>query len=177
LFLSSTSAALFILQTACQQPKASWSALWETSILYCLYIGIGVCAIQQLTGEGVLFVNCCSSHLSLSHTPPLSGVNAMNFYAQDVLEDAGFSQDQAYYLSIYLGVVKVAFVAVAMLIVDKAGRRILLIVGIAGMTASTFVLAALFQVKHSHGRLSPGLGWTALISLFAYMAFYELSLG
>ena len=39
------------------------------------------------------------------------------------------------------------FVAVGMALIDSAGRRVLMMTGIAGMTVSTMLLAAVFQVR------------------------------
>lgn len=74
------------------------------------------------------------------------GVNAVNFYAQTVLKDAGFSQDKAFELTVYIGVIKVLFVGVAMWLIDSHGRRILMISGIFGMAVSILSLATAFQV-------------------------------
>ena len=87
------------------------------------------------------------SSLFLSPLTLPQGVNAVNFYAQTVLTSAGFDQDHAFYFSIYIGVVKVVFVAVGMALIDSAGRRVLMMTGIAGMTVSTMLLAAVFQVR------------------------------
>ena len=87
------------------------------------------------------------SSLFLSPLTLPQGVNAVNFYAQTVLTSAGFDQDHAFYFSIYIGGVKVVFVVVGMALIDTAGRRVLMMTGIAGMTVSTMLLAAVFQVR------------------------------
>jgi MFS family permease len=69
------------------------------------------------------------------------------------------------------------FVGVAMLLIDRAGRRILILVGICGMTVSTLALASVFQIKEQSGTLDSSLAWLALVSLFCFMGFYEISLG
>jgi hypothetical protein len=100
----------------------------------------------------------------------------------------------------------VFFVAVAILFIDRAGRRVLMLIGIAGMALSTFLLAAMFQVncwlwhgcalepcplllplkphalpalqiKESQGHITTNQGWVALVALFSFMGFYEISLG
>jgi hypothetical protein len=64
----------------------------------------------------------------------LGGVqNAINFYAQTVLKDAGFSSKDSYTNSIWIGLVKVVMIAFTMLIIDKFGRKTLCIVGSLGM--------------------------------------------
>ncbi|EGD79000.1 hypothetical protein PTSG_01971 [Salpingoeca rosetta] len=142
------------ITAACNQPTATWRSLLRPNVLYGVYIATMLSAIQQFTG-----------------------VNAVNFYAQTIIISAGFDQDHAFSFSIYIGVIKVVFVGVGMLLIDSAGRRILMIVGIAGMTLSTALLAAVFQMKEEHGSVSNGLGWLALIALFFYMGFFEISLG
>eukprot|EP00056_Hartaetosiga_gracilis_P008563 m.122524 g.122524 ORF g.122524 m.122524 type:complete len:351 (-) comp12939_c1_seq1:84-1136(-) len=114
------------IKAASNRHLASWSDLRAPNVLYGLYIGTVLSAIQQFTGT-----------------------NAVNFYAQTVLVDVGFSQDDAYYFSIYIGIIKVVFVGVGIALIDSRGRRVLMITGVLGMTISTFVLAAVFQVRMS----------------------------
>eukprot|EP00054_Salpingoeca_dolichothecata_P008538 m.48477 g.48477 ORF g.48477 m.48477 type:complete len:505 (-) comp17796_c0_seq1:132-1646(-) len=134
---------------------SNWAALLQPNVFYCVKIGGILSAIQQFTG-----------------------VNAVNFYCQSVLTSAGFSKDQAFFFSIFIGVSKVVFVSAAVLFIDRAGRRVLLMIGTTGMAISTLVLASVFQYKlEHHGEMSTGLGYLALVCLIAFMAFFEIGLG
>ena len=60
--------------------------------------------------------------------------NAINFYAQSVLSDAGFSANDSATNSIYIGVVKVVMICVTIRLMDSKGRKTLLLIGILGMS-------------------------------------------
>lgn len=107
--------------------------------------------------------------VTLSFMQQWTGVNTVNAYAPDVLKDAGFSAADSITQSIYIGVVKLAFVIVALVLMDRLGRRLLLLVGTAGMAVSLGCLATALLV-HAPPFFTAG-------SLFLYMAFFEISLG
>ena len=65
----------------------------------------------------------------------------VSFYSTDIFENAGFKGQAAVYCTIILGVVQLVMTFVCMVIVDKAGRKILLLIGMAGMCVSSFGLA------------------------------------
>lgn len=95
------------------------------------------------------------------------GVNAVNGFAPDIFKSAGSNNPQLE--SVAIGVSKLVFVVVALLLMDRAGRKPLLLVGCAGMAACLIALALTFQLKLP--------GWTAVASLVLYMSFFEVSLG
>jgi len=97
------------------------------------------------------------------------GVNAVNGFAPAIFEAAGSTPAEAHVQTIYIGVAKLVFVVVALLLMDRVGRKPLLLVGCAGMAASSALLAASYQL--------PGSNSLAVASLVLYMAFFEISLG
>lgn len=103
------------------------------------------------------------------------GVNAVNGFAAQIFEAAGSTPEQAKVQQVWIGVAKLAFVVVALLLMDRAGRKPLLLVGCAGMAVSCVALALVFQL--SHGAPPPSAGTFAVVSLVLYMAFFEISLG
>eukprot|EP01138_Halocafeteria_seosinensis_P010689 gb/GECG01010916.1/.p1 GENE.gb/GECG01010916.1/~~gb/GECG01010916.1/.p1 ORF type:complete len:581 (+),score=68.58 gb/GECG01010916.1/:1-1743(+) len=125
--------------------------LKQPAVFRSLLIGIGLSASQQLTG-----------------------VNAVNFFAQEVLQNAGMVQGKAFLMAIFIGVVKVVMVGIAMLIMDKVGRKTLLLVGLAGMILTVYTLATVTVMTGDEGQVS---AMTASVSLLLYMGFYEIGLG
>lgn len=73
-----------------------------------------------------------------------SGINAIMFYAETIFEDAGFKNSSI--ASVIVGAIQVVFTAAAALIMDKAGRKILLIVSGTIMTVSTAVFGVYFKI-------------------------------
>jgi MFS family permease len=103
------------------------------------------------------------------------GVNAVNGYAQDIFILAGASADQAATDAVYIGVAKLGFVIVALILMDRVGRKPLLLVGCAGMALSLLGLGLTLRLAPTPIPASTGSIATATLILF--MAFFEISLG
>src|SRR5258707_8578856 len=63
----------------------------------------------------------------------LSGINAILYYAPRIFKMAGFDEGQAYLQPVYIGAANLLFTLIAMTLIDKFGRKKLLIVGSLGM--------------------------------------------
>ncbi|MGA9658893.1 MAG: MFS transporter, partial [Asticcacaulis sp.] len=61
---------------------------------------------------------------------PITGINAILFYAPNVFEQVGIGSDQAFLQSAVMGLISVAFTALALVLIDRIGRRTLLLVGL-----------------------------------------------
>src|SRR5207244_7206229 len=102
----------------------------------------------------------------------ITGINTVIYYAPKILQSAGFaSASGAILATAGVGVVNFGMTIVAMLLVDRAGRRPLLLVGIAGMIVTLAVLAMSFRIHSS------SLAWIAVICLMGYVASFAISLG
>lgn len=72
----------------------------------------------------------------------MSGINAILYYAPRVMEDAGASSNAAYLMSIAVGVVNLVATMAALTVIDKLGRRRLMLIGSVGYLFSLGFLAA-----------------------------------
>ncbi|HBI08713.1 MAG TPA: MFS transporter, partial [Franconibacter pulveris] len=100
------------------------------------------------------------------------GINLVIYFAPQILQSCGFTSSVSWMGTIGLGIANVIFTVVGMLIVDKVGRRPLLIAGAIGLTLSLVILAVLFSVP-----AFPGSNWLALASLLFYIVMYAISPG
>lgn len=75
----------------------------------------------------------------------ITGVNAIYFYAPIVFEQTGVGANAALFNASLIGVMNVLFTVVAMILVDRIGRKPLLLTGLAGVTASTLLVAFAFS--------------------------------
>jgi MFS family permease len=75
--------------------------------------------------------------------------------------------------SVGVGVVNLALTVVAMQLIDRVGRRPLLLVSLAGMTLGLLVLGLAFSLP----QLSGSLGWIAVASLMIYVGSFAVGLG
>jgi len=71
------------------------------------------------------------------------GINVVLYYAPRIFESMGFSGDAAMLQTVVMGVVNIVFTVVAILTVDRWGRRPLLMVGSVGMAIGMFALSIL----------------------------------
>lgn len=136
------------------QETGNWSNLLAPSIRMPLIVGIGLAVLQQLTG-----------------------INTVIYYAPTIFQFAGLhSATASIAATAGVGVVNVLATVVAVILVDRAGRRPLLLAGIAGMVVSLAVLGAGFAFggAGSGGSL---LGLITAVSLTAYVASFAIGLG
>lgn len=82
----------------------------------------------------------------------LSGINAILYYLNDIFEAAGFGKVSADIQSVIIGTTNLVFTGLALLVIDRVGRRTLLLVGSVGLAASLFGVA-LIQLNDSHQAL------------------------
>ncbi len=128
----------------------SLSKLLEPWIRPALIVGIGLAAFQQVTG-----------------------INTVIYYAPTILKSTGFGDSASILATVGVGVVNVGMTVVAVLLMDRLGRRRLLLVGLAGMTLSLAGLGAAFFLPS----LAGVVGLAAVGSLMLYVAFFAIGLG
>ena len=135
----------------CERQAASISALFAArGARRPLVIGIGLAVFQQVTG-----------------------INTVIYYAPTILREAGFASNAVAILATAgIGMVNVAATVAALLLMDRAGRRPLLLGGMAGMALCLLALAASFAVAGSQS-----LGMVTASALAAYVAAFAVGLG
>lgn len=100
----------------------------------------------------------------------LSGINAILYYAPRIFEMAGFSKEDAFLQPVYIGAANLFFTFLAMTVIDKFGRKKLLITGALGMIV--------FLALTAHAFSSGGtMGTNVLIYLIGFIAFFAFSQG
>jgi len=134
-----------------QTESGRWADLFSRRVRPALVVGIGLAIFQQITG-----------------------INTVIYYAPKILQAAGFnSASGAILATAGVGVVNVGMTIIAMFLVDRAGRRPLLLAGIAGMIITLGVLGLSFRISNPSGQLA----WIAVICLMGYVASFAISLG
>ncbi|CAK9800036.1 Facilitated trehalose transporter Tret1-2 homolog [Anthophora plagiata] len=104
-----------------------------------------------------------------------SGVNAVIFYTVMIFEASGSSMPPEV-ASIVVALVQLIMSGVAALIVDRAGRKPLLMLSTGVMSASLIALGYYFKQKDSGSDVS-SLGWLPLTSLIVFMVAFSIGLG
>jgi sugar porter (SP) family MFS transporter len=128
--------------------------LFKTGVVkYPLMIGLGLAIFQQITG-----------------------VNTIIYYAPTIFQFAGLSSASAAIAATTgVGIANFIMTAVALVLVDRVGRRPLLLVGILGMVVSLIILGAGFVFASGIGGSAVGI--ITAVSLIAYISFFAIGLG
>jgi len=130
--------------------RAPWSALLLPALRRPLIIGVGLAIFQQITG-----------------------INTVIYFAPQIFEASGLTGATASILATAgVGVVNVLLTIASIWLIDRAGRRPLLLWSLGGMAVSLAVLALGFWL----GASGP-LGLLTAMSLGAYVAFFAIGLG
>jgi sugar porter (SP) family MFS transporter len=145
------SAELAEIKADLSMQEGGWRELLNVSLRRPLIIGIGLAIFQQFTG-----------------------INTVIYYAPTIFQLAGLhSASAAILATVGVGVVNVLLTIVALRIIDRVGRRPLLLYGLVGMVISLGVLGAAFLLAGS----SSIVAWLAVISLALYVACFAIGLG
>ncbi|MDG3004447.1 sugar porter family MFS transporter [Paludisphaera mucosa] len=105
----------------------------------------------------------------------LSGINAVMYYAPTVIEMAGAGKKAALLGAVAIGAVNLVFTMLAMTIIDRFGRRALMLVGSIGYILSLSVIAGAF---YAYGSSFSGYGaWIVLGGLLVFIASHAFGQG
>jgi SP family arabinose:H+ symporter-like MFS transporter len=99
----------------------------------------------------------------------LSGINAILYYLNDIFAHAGFSRLSSDVQAVYVGLANLVATLAAMALIDRLGRKTLLLAGAAGMTLCLGWVAVIFQTGRHVGSL--------LALLIGYIVFFAISQG
>jgi SP family sugar:H+ symporter-like MFS transporter len=111
----------------------------------------------------------------------LVGINVIFYYGATLWQLAGFSEDDALLINIMSGAVSIAACFITIAVIDKIGRKPLLLIGSAGMAVTLFVMVFAFSQGSldASGKLvlSPELGLIAVVAANLYVIFFNVSWG
>ncbi len=136
-------------------------------ILPVVWLGLGLAVFQQLVG-----------------------INAVFYYSNLIWSSVGFPESEAFTTSTIISLVNVVFTVVAILLIDRVGRKPLLLVGSCGMALTLGTLAVLFATAPKivagpgvaastvgHPILSDTGGIIAVLALNTFVAFFAATWG
>lgn len=104
-----------------------------------------------------------------------SGINAVIFYTNDIFQSAG-SNIPAVIATIIVGVVQTIATYISSILVDKAGRRILLLQSCVIMGICLIVLGVYFKMQFD-GYQVASLGWLPLLCMVLFIISFSMGLG
>lgn len=83
--------------------------------------------------------------LILAVAQQITGINVVFFYAPSIFEQSGIGTNAAFAQAVVVGIVNVVFTLVSMLLIDRLGRKPLLIIGLSGILFSMLLCSWSFQ--------------------------------
>jgi len=129
-----------------------WRALWTPTVRKALLVAVGFTVLQQVTG-----------------------INTIIYYGPQIFALAGIGSDKnAIFATLLVAVVNELATIIALVLVDRVGRKPLLYWGVSGMTVSLLVLAYAF---HNQAALGSSLGIIATACLMVYITCFAFSMG
>nr|XP_021525592.1 solute carrier family 2, facilitated glucose transporter member 7 [Aotus nancymaae] len=100
----------------------------------------------------------------------LSGINAINYYADTIYTSAGVEAADSQYVTVGAGVVNVVMTVISAVLVERLGRRLLLLAGYGICSSACLVLTAVILFQNR----VPGLSYLGIICVFAYIAGHSI---
>lgn len=101
----------------------------------------------------------------------LSGINAVFYYSTGIFKKAGVTQP--IYATIGAGAVNTVFTVVSLFLVERAGRRTLHLIGLAGMA----IFALIMTISLSLVATTPSMSYLAIVAVFGFVASFEMGPG
>ncbi len=130
-----------------REERTPFRELFKPGLRFALFVGVGIAVLQQITG-----------------------INAILYYAPEILKETGAGTNAALVQTILVGFINFVFTILSIWLIDKAGRKALLLIGTSAMTISLALIGLAFRTGHSSGPL-------VLILILVYVAAFAISLG
>ncbi|MDD2380719.1 MAG: sugar porter family MFS transporter [Mariniphaga sp.] len=123
-----------------------------------VWVGVGLAALQTFTGIDVVF-----------------------YYGAVLWQAAGFTEGDALLTNVIIGGVNIGFTILAMFLVDRVGRKPLLLIGGLGQAVMLGLMAVIFQLSADDAvegiEMSGTIGLMALFAAIGFIAFFALTWG
>lgn len=119
--------------------KTNYADVFKKGVLPAVLLGIGLAVFQQLCG-----------------------INTVFNYAPKIFESIGASADDQLLQTVFIGCVNLVFTILAMMLVDKLGRKPLMLIGAAGLTIIYIIVVQLLGAQSQH------VSWFLLAAIGVY---------
>ncbi|HKP88402.1 MAG TPA: sugar porter family MFS transporter [Thermoleophilaceae bacterium] len=113
-------------RTAGKDERSGWRVLSSPRLRAAMVVGLTLAALQQF-----------------------AGINTVIYYAPTIMQDTGLSSSNSILYSVFIGVINLGMTIVSLRLVDRLGRRPLLIASLVGMFGSLLVLGLAFVAEWS----------------------------
>lgn len=146
-------AEIISIKEAIQQECGTFAEIFSPGIRVATLIGVALAILQQVTG-----------------------INVILYYAPVIFKSMGTGTDTSLWQTVIIGAVNLLCTILAIGIVDKVGRKALLLIGSAGMGICLMLTGYFLKMLSTAGTES-SYAMLTLISIISYVAFFAISLG
>jgi sugar porter (SP) family MFS transporter len=133
-----------------RQESRGWDELLQPWVRPMLLVGVGLAVFSQITG-----------------------INTIIYFAPSTFQATGFGASASILATAGVGVVLVVGTILAILVIDRLGRRSMLLIAFAGMGASLALMGLAYLLPSLKGVV----GWLAIACVAVYIAFFSFGLG
>lgn len=137
--------------------------------------------LSDLKGPGGTIRPIVWAGIMLAVFQQLVGINIVFYYGATLWRAVGFTEADALMTNIITGSVSILACLLSIALIDKIGRKPILLIGSAGMVVTLALMAFAFSTGSLDAggtlQMDPGIGRVALISAIAYAALFNFSWG
>lgn len=129
--------------TVRSEEKSDWKILFQPGFRVALFIGVSLAILGQFMG-----------------------VNAVLYYGPSIFQQTGLSEGDSLFYQVIVGLVNFGSTVLAMVVIDKIGRKKLVYYGVSGMMVSLFLIGIYFTMNKTSNVIPP---ITLLILIMVYI--------
>ncbi|MGI5458277.1 sugar porter family MFS transporter [Streptomyces sp. CA-249302] len=132
---------------------------------------------KDLLGGGFFFRPIVWVGIGLSVFQQFVGINVAFYYSSTLWQSVGVDPTDSFFYSFTTSIINIVGTVIAMIFVDRIGRKPLALIGSVGMVIGLGLEAWAFSFDLVDGKLPAAQGWTALIAAHIFVLFFALSWG
>ncbi|MFF3207166.1 sugar porter family MFS transporter [Streptomyces sp. NPDC002962] len=132
---------------------------------------------KDLLGGSFFFKPIVWVGIGLSVFQQFVGINVAFYYSSTLWQSVGVDPTDSFFYSFTTSIINIVGTVIAMIFVDRVGRRPLALIGSVGMVVGLALEAWAFSFDLVDGKLPVTQGWIALIAAHVFVLFFALSWG
>lgn len=132
---------------------------------------------KDLLGGSFFFKPIVWVGIGLSVFQQFVGINVAFYYSSTLWQSVGVDPTQSFFYSFTTSIINIIGTVIAMIFVDRIGRRPLALIGSVGMAIGLALEAWAFSYDLVDGKLPATQGWVALVAAHVFVLFFALSWG
>ncbi|MFI1288536.1 sugar porter family MFS transporter [Streptomyces sp. NPDC020792] len=132
---------------------------------------------KDLLGGSFLFKRIVWIGIGLSAFQQFVGINVAFYYSATLWQSVGVNPTESFLYSFTTSIINIVGTVIAMIFVDRIGRKPLALIGSCGMVVGLALEAWAFSYPLVGGKLPATQGWVALIAAHVFVLFFALSWG